>query len=249
MINVSEAPGLESPTRVLLVEDDGEIRHLLWRYLETNGIKMSVAADAGAARRLMTRQFFDLVILDLSLPDEDGLGICKSMRDAGDSTPLVMLTARSDLAARVTGLEMGADDYVTKPFEPSELLARIHAQVRGRLYKNMIRGDAHDPLTVTFGIWRLSLDRPMLCREGHPVDITPTEYALLKALATHCNTPLGRDKLIRLTHSFGATLNWRSVDVQIMRLRRLIESDPACPQLIQTVWGVGYVFAPGESGA
>lgn len=240
-----DAP-LQAPLRILVVDDDHDIRALLQRFLEAQGMRVRAVGEAAAALRLVTREPYDLIVLDLSLPDEDGLSVCRRLREMGDTIPILVLTARSDMVDRVLGLEMGADDYLAKPFEPRELVARIKAQVRGRTFANATRPRPDDGHSMVFGALELDLDTSQLHRSGEPVDIKPSEFALLRAFAAHPNRPMGRDKLIALTRQFGTELNARSIDVQVLRLRRLLEEDPANPRLIRTVWGVGYAFTPGR---
>lgn len=242
-------PVQQAPTKILVVDDDSEIRGLLRRFLELQGMKVKAAADARSAHRFLVRELFDLIVLDLSLPDEDGLSVCKRIRESGNPTPILMLTARGAMVDRVVGLEMGADDYLAKPFEPRELVARIKAQVRGRLYTGHARSGPNEAQTIKFGRWKLCLESFQLSQDGKPVHLKPSEHALLRVFAAHANSPIGRDLLIALTRSFGTELNTRSIDVQVLRLRKLLEDDPANPRLIQTVWGVGYVFVPGPSFA
>lgn len=232
-----------------MVDDDHEIRTLLQRFLEAQGMRVRSVAEAGAAFRLVAREPYDLIVLDLSLPDEDGLSLCRRLRELGDTTPILMLTARGGMVDRVVGLEMGADDYLAKPFEPRELVSRIKAQVRGRMFASATRLRPIDGHLITFGAFELDLDRSQLHSQGEPVDIKPSEFALLRAFVSHPNRPMGRDKLIAITRDFGTELNARSVDVQVLRLRRLLEEDRAHPRLIQTVWGVGYAFTPDRTRA
>lgn len=239
----------QAPLRILVVDDDHEIRALLQRFLEAQGMRVRAVGEAGAALRLVTREPYDLIVLDLSLPDEDGLSVCRRLRELGDTIPILVLTARGDMVDRVVGLEMGADDYLAKPFEPRELVARIKAQVRGRKFAGATRLRPNDGHAMTFGALELDLDKSKLARHGEPVDIKPSEFALLRAFATHPNRPMGRDKLIALTREFGTELNARSIDVQVLRLRRILEEDPANPRWIRTVWGVGYAFTPDNPRA
>lgn len=230
--------------KIILLDDDSEIRAMLQRYLSMQGMTVRAVGAAADLYRLLARESFDLLVLDVCMPDEDGLSVCRTLRASGETLPILMLTARGDPVDRIAGLEMGADDYLCKPFDPGELVARIKALLRGRQLS--IRADAHSgrPGSIGFGAWELDLATPLLRRDGVEVEIKPAEHSLLRALAMHPNRPLGRDKLIALTREWGVEINRRSIDVQVLRLRRLIEEDHAHPRLIRTVWGTGYIFVP-----
>ncbi len=214
---------------------------MLQRYLNTQGFTARAVSDAESLYRLLVRESFDLLILDINMPETDGLTVCQKLRKDGECLPILMLTARSDTIDRVLGLEFGADDYMSKPFEPRELTARIKALVRGRQYQSHARDGAG---TVQFGEWRVNLGSGRIFCGNEEVEVRPPERALLRALASRPNQAIGRDKLIAMSHHWGVDIRMRTIDVQILRLRRLIEADHANPQIIQTVWGVGYVFVP-----
>ena len=184
------------------------------------------------------------MILDLMLPGEDGLSICRRLRGAGESMPIIMLTAKGDDVDRIVGLEVGADDYLTKPFNPRELVARIQAVLRRRPPAGPPGAPTTEVQVVEFGAFRFNLAARSLTKNGQDMSLTTGEFALLKVLVQHPRSPLSRDKLMELARGreFGAFD--RSIDVQISRLRKLIEPDPAKPAFIQTVWGFGYVFIP-----
>jgi two-component system, OmpR family, phosphate regulon response regulator OmpR len=235
--------------RVLVVDDDARLRELLHRYLGEQGFDVLVAADASALGKLLARDTVDIVILDLMLPGEDGLAICRRLRGTGETTPIIMLTAKGDEVDRILGLEMGADDYLPKPFNPRELVARIHAVLRRRpppLHPGAPRAD--EP-AVHFGPFTLDLATRTLVRERKTIALTTGEFTLLRALATHPRQPLSRDKLMELARGRELEAFERSIDVQVSRLRRVIEDDSARPRYIQTVWGFGYVFVPDDNGA
>jgi two-component system, OmpR family, phosphate regulon response regulator OmpR len=194
--------------------------------------------------RLLQRERFDLIILDLMLPGEDGLSIVRRLRGANDRTPVIMLTARGDDIDRIVGLEMGADDYVPKPFNPRELLARIHAVLRRQPAPDSPGAPASDVGEVCFGAFRFDAANRTLTRDGQPVPLTSGEFSVLKVLARHPRVPLSREKLMVLARGREYGAYDRSLDVQISRLRKLLETDPQNPRYIQTVWGVGYVFVP-----
>ncbi|MDT3680657.1 MAG: two-component system response regulator OmpR [Burkholderiaceae bacterium] len=236
---------MNAPARKLLVvDDDPKLRELLRRYLSENQFEVSVAQDATAMNRLMQRESFDLIVLDLMLPGEDGLSIVRRLRGANDRTPIVVLTAKGDDVDRIVGLELGADDYLGKPFNPRELLARIHAVLRRQPPPELPGAPSAEPIEVRFGAFRLNLATRQLTRDGEPVPLTTGEFSVLKVLVQHARTPLTREKLMSLARGREYGAYDRSLDVQVSRLRRLIEADPQQPRLIQTVWGVGYVFVP-----
>ncbi|HEY0877603.1 MAG TPA: two-component system response regulator OmpR [Zeimonas sp.] len=232
------------PRKLLVVDDDPKLRELLRRYLSENQLEVSVAQDAAAMNRLMQRESFDLIVLDLMLPGEDGLSIVRRLRAANDRTPIVVLTAKGDDVDRIVGLELGADDYLGKPFNPRELLARIHAVLRRQPPPELPGAPSAEPAEVRFGPFRLNLATRQLTRDGEPVPLTTGEFSVLKVLVQHARTPLTREKLMSLARGREYGAYDRSLDVQVSRLRRLIEADPQQPRLIQTVWGVGYVFVP-----
>ncbi len=235
--------------RVLVADDDAELRDLLQRYLGDQGCAVRTVDGAEPLEKLLARERFDVLVLDVMMPGEDGLSICRRLRAQGETIPIVMLTARGDPLDRIIGLEMGADDYLAKPFTPRELLARIQALVRRQRILGAHSGPPPTEGVVRFGSHVLHLGERRLERDGADVAVTSAEFALLRAFAQHPNRPLGRDRLIELAHGSGYEATDRSVDVQVMRLRRLIEADPAAPRHIQTVWGVGYVFVPEGGGA
>ncbi len=229
---------------VLVVDDDPKLRELLRRYLSENQFEVSLAHDGPSMNRLLQRQPFDLIVLDLMLPGEDGLSIVRRLRGANDATPVIMLTAKGDDVDRIVGLEMGADDYIAKPFNPRELLARMHAVLRRQPAADAPGAPSSEPAEVVFGDFRLDLAMRRLTRNGEPVQITSGEFAVLKVFARHPRTPLSREKLMLLARGREYSAFDRSLDVQISRLRKIIEADPQHPQYLQTVWGVGYVFVP-----
>jgi two-component system phosphate regulon response regulator OmpR len=234
----------EKKTKVLVVDDDLRLRDLLHRYLTDQGFSAQTVPDAIAMDRVLNRELFDLMVLDLMLPGEDGLAICRRLRGAANTVPIIMLTAKGDEVDRIVGLEMGADDYLPKPFNPRELVARIHAVLRRRQPAAPPGSPSTEDQVIAFGSFSLDLGTRTLTRAGEEVALTTGEFALLKVLATHPRTPLSRDKLMELARGREFEAFDRSIDVQVSRLRRLIEPDPARPAYIQTVWGFGYVFVP-----
>jgi two-component system phosphate regulon response regulator OmpR len=231
--------------RVLVVDDDSRIRDLLKRYLTQEGFDVLLAEDGKSLTRVLLRETVDLIVLDLMMPGEDGLSICRRLRAANEMTPIIMLTAKGEDVDRIVGLEVGADDYLGKPFNPRELLARIHAVLRRRPVPEVPGAPSPDQ-EVEFGVFRFDLGARTLHKSGEALTLTSGEFAMLKALVRHPRTPLSREKLAQLSRGREFAPFDRSLDVQVSRLRKLIESDPANPRMIQTVWGVGYVFIPED---
>jgi two-component system phosphate regulon response regulator OmpR len=231
-----------NPARILLVDDDVRLRELLQRYLEGQGFEVRAVGDGGQMRQALDRDHYDLIVLDLMLPGESGLDICRNLRGQGDHTPVVMLTAKGDEVDRIVGLEIGADDYLPKPVNPRELAARVRAVLR------RARPVPGAPLPeggeISFGPFRLDLGRRELTRDGKPLRLTGGEFSVLAVLLRHPRQPLSRDRLTSLARGRRHEAFERSMDITIARLRRLLEDNPRRPRLIQTVWGVGYVFVP-----
>lgn len=237
---------LSPSAHILIVDDDREIRDLLSRFLSRHGYRISVAGDGRAMRRVVADAAVDLVILDVMLPGEDGLSLCRGLR-ATSAVPIVMLTAIGEDVDRIVGLELGADDYVAKPFNPRELLARIRAVLRraGTPSGGLSGARRGETAALRFAGWRLDLDtRALNAPDGTLVPLSGGEFGLLAALALHPQRVLSRDQLLDLARGRGTNAFDRSIDVQISRLRRKIEHDPHEPGLIKTVRGGGYMFAP-----
>lgn len=234
----------ERTPKLLVVDDDPRLRDLLRRYLGENGFQVFVADNGVTMNRLWLRERFDALILDLMMPGEDGLQILRSLREQKDMTPIIMLTARGEDVDRIVGLEMGADDYIPKPFNPRELLARIHAVLRRRPVADAPGAPSMTDEVVKFGEFELDLGTRVLRKNGEPVPLTTGEFAVLKAFARHPKQPLSRDKLMEIARGREYEAFDRSLDVQVSRLRKMIEPDPSKPRFLQTVWGVGYVFIP-----
>jgi len=234
----------ELKTRILVVVDDQRLRDLLTRYLGEQKFEVRAVADAGAMDKYLARERYDLIVLDLMLPGEDGLAICRRLRAAGTAPAIIMLTAKGDEVDRIVGLEMGADDYLPKPFNPRELVARIQAVLRRKPRAGPPGApDAADGLH-RFGAFEFNPATRELKRDGKPVALTTGEYSVLRVLVQHPRQPLSRDQLMELARGREYEVFDRSIDVQISRLRKLLEDDPAHPRHIQTVWGHGYVFVP-----
>ena len=234
----------ERTPKLLVVDDDPRLRDLLRRYLGENGFQVFVADNGVTTNRLWLRERFDALILDLMMPGEDGLQILRRLREQKDMTPIIMLTARGEDVDRIVGLEMGADDYIPKPFNPRELLARIHAVLRRRPVADAPGAPSMTDEVVKFGEFQLDLGTRVLRKNGEPVPLTTGEFAVLKAFARHPKQPLSRDKLMEIARGREYEAFDRSLDVQVSRLRKMIEPDPSKPRFLQTVWGVGYVFIP-----
>ena len=235
---------VERTPKLLVVDDDPRLRDLLRRYLGENGFQVFVADNGVTMNRLWLRERFDALILDLMMPGEDGLQILRRLREQKDMTPIIMLTARGEDVDRIVGLEMGADDYIPKPFNPRELLARIHAVLRRRPVADAPGAPSMTDEVVKFGEFELDLGTRVLRKNGEPVPLTTGEFAVLKAFARHPKQPLSRDKLMEIARGREYEAFDRSLDVQVSRLRKMIEPDPSKPRFLQTVWGVGYVFIP-----
>jgi two-component system phosphate regulon response regulator OmpR len=211
--------------------------------LEEQGYSVKAVPDALQMDRILARELFSLMVLDFMLPGEDGLAICRRLRGANNPMPIIMLTARGADADRISGLDAGADDYLPKPFNPQELLARIKAVLR-RQVRELPGAPSQTAEIVKFGPWELDLSTREFRKENEAVPLTTGEFAVLKALVQHPREPLTRDKLMNLARGREWGAMERSIDVQVSRLRRLIEENPAKARYIQTVWGVGYVFVP-----
>ncbi|EPJ96581.1 MULTISPECIES: two-component system response regulator OmpR [Pseudomonas] len=229
--------------KILIVDDDPGLSSLLERFFVSKGYRARAVPNVEQMDRLLAREVFNLVVLDLMLPGEDGLSACRRLRAAGNRVPIIMLTAKGDELSRIKGLELGADDYLAKPFNPDELMARVRAVLR-RQSAPVPGAPGSEDESVTFGDYELSLATRELKRGDEVHMLTTGEFAVLKALVMHAREPLTRDKLMNLARGREWDALERSIDVQISRLRRMIEPDPSKPRYIQTVWGVGYVFVP-----
>ena len=228
---------------VLIVDDDREIRDLLARFLTKHGLRASVAADGRDMWKALADRAIDLVVLDVMLPGEDGFSLCRTLRASSD-VPIIMLTAMGEEVDRIVGLEMGADDYLAKPFSPRELHARIKAVLRrtGAPARQRLES-AGAGARLVFAGWAMDLDRRALTApDGVLVPLSTGEFDLLAAFATHARRVLSRDQLLDLARGRDAQPFDRSIDVQVSRLRRKIEANPAEPELIKTVRGGGYLF-------
>ena len=228
------------PRRVLIVDDDGEIRCLLCNYLLDYGFQPIGVESGIAMHTAMATHHFDMIILDLMLPGEDGLSLCRHLRTTTE-IPIIMLTARGESSDRVVGLELGADDYIIKPFDPRELLARIEAVLRRKSGASALTKDA----PVHFGNFVFDPVTRQLMRGSEIVKLTGGEINLLEALVRNAGNPLSRERLLTLARDDeSGERNDRAIDIAVLRLRRVIEDDPKQPRWIQTVWGTGYRFSP-----
>ena len=224
---------------ILVVDDHREIRDALAKYLEKNGMRATTAANALAMDAALAVGAFDLIVLDVMMPGEDGLSVCRRLRATGNM-PILMLTALGDETDRIVGLEVGADDYLPKPFNPRELLARIKAIVR-RSDRPQLTGGSLAGRRLLFDRWTLDMDRrSLVADDGTEVTLSTAEFRLLTAFLERPRYVLSRDQLLDLTSGRSAQVFDRTIDNQISRLRRKIERDPAKPTLIATVWGGGY---------
>ncbi len=225
---------------IALVDDDPKIRDLTAKYLNDQGLDIITASGGKELDEIVKKNEVDLIILDLMMPDESGLTICQRYRVNKVNIPIIMLTAKGDEVDRIVGLEMGADDYLPKPFNPRELLARINAILRRQ---NSPKEESINKL-ITFGAYEFDTGSRSLSRDGKNIPITAGEFDLLKVFTDHSKQPLSRDQLMQLAKGKELDVFDRSIDVQISRLRRLIEDNPNRPRYLQTKWGYGYIFNP-----
>lgn len=229
-------------THILVVDDHSEIRDLLKRFLEQHGLRVSCARDGKEMKRLLEEREFDLLVLDLMMPGEDGLTLCRELR-VKSSLPIIMLTAMGEETDRIIGLEMGADDYLAKPFNPRELLARIKAVMRRTQAETQ---PAAETLTrdLRFDRWLLDINRRELVDEdGVGLSLSTAEFDLLKVFLERPQRVLSRDQLLDLARGREAVAFDRAIDTLVSRLRRKLERDPKNPELIKTIWGGGYMFS------
>ncbi len=233
---------MEPISTILIVDDDRDIRTLLADYLESNGYRALCTADGSGMWLMLEQKRPDLLVLDLNLPGEDGLTLCRKLR-VTSTMPVIMLTARSEPLDRILGLEMGADDYLAKPFEPRELLARIRSVLR-RSHAMPSNQDAQSAQRMLFGAWTLDLSaRHLIDPDGMLIMLSGAEFRLLRVFLEHPNRVLNRDQLLNLTQGRDADPFDRSIDIQISRLRQKLGEDARSPQIIKTVRNGGYVLA------
>ncbi|ENC6420403.1 response regulator [Aeromonas veronii] len=229
-------------THILVVDDHSEIRDLLKRFLEQHGLRVSCARDGKEMKRLLEEREFDLLVLDLMMPGEDGLTLCRELR-VKSNLPIIMLTAMGEETDRIIGLEMGADDYLAKPFNPRELLARIKAVMRRTQAETQPAADTLT-LDLRFDRWLLDVNRRELVDEdGVGLSLSTAEFDLLKVFLERPQRVLSRDQLLDLARGREAVAFDRAIDTLVSRLRRKLERDPKNPELIKTIWGGGYMFS------
>ncbi len=228
---------------ILLVEDDARLRELTERYLLSQSFRVKSVANLSGMQAQLKQSHVDLIVLDLGLPDGDGLHACRDLRAQKIQTPIIVLTARGDEVDRIVGLEFGADDYLCKPCNPRELLARIRAVLRRTMQQAKALAQE---AAISFGANRVDPAARTLQRNQEIHKLTSGEFALLWALLSAPNRPLSRDQLLNLAFGRDYEANDRSVDVMISRLRKLVEEDPRNPRWLQTQWGAGYVFVPAS---
>lgn len=233
-----------SKGRILVVDDDVELRGLLQRYLGENDYVVRAVPDTKAMDKQLEREPFDCLILDLMMPIEDGLAACRRLRATGQFIPIIILTAKGDPIDRIIGIEMGADDYLAKPFEPRELLARLGAVLRRCGASD---SSASGSRAISFGPYLLDMDAMTLTRDGEGIELSSREFALLSVLATHIGRPVSRARIVDAAFGRDAEVSDRAVDVQVTRLRKSIGENSASPTWIKTVWGVGYMLARDSS--
>ena len=225
---------------IALVDDDPKIRELTAKYLSDQELSVKTAANGSELDELMKNNNISLIILDLMMPEESGLNICQRLRVNNVEIPIIMLTAKGDEVDRIVGLEMGADDYLPKPVNPRELLARVNAILR-RQQQSSIQNTKD---IFEFGNFSFDISNRSLHKNGQEIQITAGEYDLLRVFAERPKQPLSRDQIMQLAKGKELDVFDRSIDVQISRLRRLIEEDPNKPKFLQTKWGFGYIFIP-----
>jgi two-component system, OmpR family, phosphate regulon response regulator OmpR len=231
---------MDAQPKIIVLDDEAELRNMLQRFLGSHGFEVRVVADSKRLDRYLQREPYDLLVLDLMMEPEDGLSVCRRLRAEGHTLPILMLTAKGDPVDKVIGLETGADDYLAKPFLPGELVARVRALLRRQKIA------AGDPTltsqSIRFGEFRLELGRQRLYRNDEPFEIHSAQMQLLTALGSSPNRAVSRDNLIARMRGRDHDALDRSIDVQVLRLRQIVEADPSKPRFIKTVWGVGYML-------
>jgi len=234
---------MEQTNRIMVLDDEAELRNMLQRFLTGHGFHVRTVADGKQLDRYLQREPYDLLVLDLMMEPEDGLSVCRRLRAEGQTMPILMLTAKGDPVDRVLGLETGADDYLAKPFLPDELVARIRALLRRQ---KMAAGDPTvTSQTLRFGDFEFDVGKQTLRRAGEPVEMHSAQMLLLHALGSSPNRAVSRDNLLARARGRDHNALDRSIDVQILRLRQILEEDPSQPRFVKTVWGVGYMLVAG----
>ncbi|AKJ70278.1 two-component system response regulator OmpR [Pandoraea thiooxydans] len=233
-----------APMKILVVDDDPDLRDLLREYLTRHGFAVAVMHDGEGLAARLERERPALIVLDLMMPKVDGLSALRDLRSRNDDVPVILLTARSDEIDRIVGLEIGADDYLGKPFNPRELLARINAVMRRHRVTNAAAPEQRED--YAFGAFRLNFHARTLARDNQIIPMSDGEYGLLKLLVNHAMQVLSRERIIDLLYGAHSEVSDRGIDVQIWRLRKLLNEDPQNPRFIQTVRGRGYIFVPDD---
>ena len=231
-------------SKILLIDNDPQSRQLLVPLLEKHGLTVLTLETGERAVEILSRNPVTLVLLDGELPGDSGLTVCRRLRESGWQLPIIMTSAHDEVVDRIVGLETGADDYLVKPVDPRELLARIRVQLRRHTRSEDGSGSGRSPALCRFGPFELDSGRRSLTKLGQPLALTRAEFAVLDTLTRYPNEALPRERLYKLAHRQKLISSPRCVDIQIARLRRVLEDDPASPRYIRTVWGVGYAFFP-----
>jgi len=232
--------------RILIVDDDSKLRVLLSKTLRSFGFLVYEAEDSISMHKMLERKHIHLIVLDLMLPGEDGLSICQSLRAAKNDVPIIMLTARGDDIDKIIGLEIGADDYLPKPCNPRELVARIKSILRRNSNNYVYQLDEFENQVFTFGDFKFDRSTRKLTKIDKNLSLTSGMYALLSIFVRNPRVPMSRDRLVEMIYGDAHQAYERRIDIQISRLRKLIEDDPSDPKYIKTVWGVGYSFIPDQ---
>ena len=231
---------------IIVVDDDAKLRGLLKKFLSEHALEVTTVSNTIQAEQVLKTNNFDVMILDMMMPGENGLDFCKRLRLKNHQIPIIMLSARGEDIDKIIGLEMGVDDYLSKPFNPRELLARIKAILRRSQPSNPInKKENHQVGQFKFD----TIKRQLISRNNVSINLTSSEYDLLVALVENPNIPLSRDKIMRILHAKEFEIFDRSIDVLVSRLRKIIEDDASNPILIKTVWGVGYVYVGSNEKA
>ena len=230
----------QNKPNIALVDDDPKILELTAKYLTDQNLNVFTANGGSALDVIVDANSIDLIVLDLMMPEESGLNLCQRYRAKNINVPIIMLTAKGDEVDRIVGLEMGADDYLPKPFSPRELLARINAIIR----RQTTLGVSSPKQVIRFGSFEFNTENRSLSHQGKNISITAGEFDLLKVFTDHAKQPLSRDRIMQLAKGKELDVFDRSIDVQISRIRRLIEDNPNKPKYLQTKWGYGYIFDP-----
>ncbi len=229
--------------KLLIVDDDPGLRELLLEYLTSHGYEVEAVANGVEMEQFLLKNTVNLVILDLMMPGEDGLSLSRKLRQQG-KLPIIMLSARGEDVDRIIGLEVGADDYLAKPFNPRELLARIRAVLRRNDESNTAVAIEKQSGSHRFGSFQIDMNSRSLAKDGVAVALTAGEFNLLRIFVEHPNSVLSRDQLMDMMKGYERSPFDRSIDIRVTRLRRKIEVDPATPEFVRTVWGEGYMFTP-----